>query len=362
MTNLTAKCIYRLGNSTETIEARAELKQERFSIFYTDDLIREFNLSEIYSLDVVQRETLIVNFGEYPFSELRINHPGFIHQFFNQYANHAVVTRYQKKNNKRWMTSYLTLFVGIVLLIPLTYFLLMPVLANTLANRIPPETEQSIGKQIYEAVLSSEKSDADKGILLEEFMKQMVSNQPYDVKVALIESDVVNAFALPGGYMVVYSGLLEKMNNYEELAALLSHEYIHIRNRHSLRSLINGVGGSILLSILFGDAAGILVSQFNELKNLSYSRNLETEADLEGMDIMIRAKVNPAGMIQLLSILKEEGEEHSMPEFLTTHPLTENRINSVEEKIKSLPKASFEKHQQLDSLFTLLRNSNNIIE
>src|SRR5690606_36345304 len=113
-----------------------------------------------------------------------------------------------------------------------------------------------------------------------------------------VDSEEVNAFALPGGKIFVYSGILEKMGSYKELTALLGHEISHVTNRHSLKSMSRNVASSLVLSSVFGDAGGLsvnLISKVNEFKSLDYSRDLETEADNEGLQVMLDNKVDPQG-------------------------------------------------------------------
>src|SRR6185436_227356 len=112
----------------------------------------------------------------------------------------------------------------------------------------------------------------------------------YPIRLHVVESDDINAFAMPGGKIFINTGILEKMDSYEELVALLGHEITHVTGRHSLKSICSNAAGSIVLSMMFGGMGGMasgLVSQINEFKNLDYSRDLETEADTEGLQLMI---------------------------------------------------------------------------
>jgi predicted Zn-dependent protease len=168
---------------------------------------------------------------------------------------------------------------------------------------------------------------------------------------------VVNAFALAGGQIVVYSGLLQKIETPEALAALLAHESAHVNERHSLRSLLRNAANAILLSVVFNDATGIsaaLVGNVNTLNGLRYSRSLETEADEEGMNLLLANKVDLNGMRALMQTLEKEGDAPDRLSFLSTHPLTKNRIKKAERYIQKHPQEVAQR-ADLKALFQTLK-------
>ena len=93
--------------------------------------------------------------------------------------------------------------------------------------------------------------------LLNAFVSQLKIKSPYAIDANIIISDQINAFALPGGKIFVYSGIIEKMKSYEELVALLSHESSHVTHRHSLKSMSRSAAGSIVVATVFGDVGEI---------------------------------------------------------------------------------------------------------
>lgn len=157
-------------------------------------------------------------------------------------------------------------------------------------------------------------------------------DMPYEY--TLLKSDVINAFALPGGKIYVTAGLFKQMKSEQELAAVLGHETAHIARKHSVKQLEKSVGFAILLEVA-GYAAGSETKAVGEVVfgmiNLKYSRSDEYEADQGGVVFMTKAGYNPWGMIELLETLQsmQESEGSSMAEIFSTHPLTRKRIDEA---------------------------------
>ncbi len=174
----------------------------------------------------------------------------------------------------------------------------------------------------------------------------------------MIESEEINAFALPGGKIFVYSEIIKNLNTYEEFAALLGHEISHVSNQHSLKSICRTTASSLLIVCLFGDASGIssgILQQADQFKQLDYSRELETQADDKGYELMLQNKISPKGMLDLLNLLKEESKD--MPDFmkyLSSHPETIERIKNIESK-KDVS-TRFDENQELKSLFEKMKS------
>ena len=143
---------------------------------------------------------------------------------------------------------------------------------------------------------------------------------------------MVNALALPGGYVFVTRGMLEKLTTEAQLAALLSHEIVHIVARHSSAAMSQQIGISILVqglgasgSIPESEAAYRVTQLTQQLIGLKYSRENEKEADTAGMDYMVRAGYNPYGAVELMQMLERMDQVRPI-EFLSSHPSPENRV------------------------------------
>jgi predicted Zn-dependent protease len=149
------------------------------------------------------------------------------------------------------------------------------------------------------------------------------------------------------------------MNSPEQLAALLAHEYSHVELKHATRNLFRTLSGYLFLSIVFGDMSGvggILIENAHQLRNLSYSRALETEADNSGLKVLKENKLNPKGMIDLFELLKKESDGAQVNELISTHPDLDNRIQNVENFVQEHP-YNLVSNDSLNYYFNQIKNN-----
>ena len=174
----------------------------------------------------------------------------------------------------------------------------------------------------------------------------------------VVKSDVLNAFALSDGHIVVYSAILDSLHTSEELVALLGHEFAHVEKRHTMKLLCRSLSGYLVVSLMLSHANGVmstLLDNARTVEQLSYSRVFEQEADDYGFKVLVKNRINPNGMLQLFQMLEKESKIN-IPKFLSSHPLTQERINEVKLKIsKSIIPANTASN--LDSIFRLVKHS-----
>jgi predicted Zn-dependent protease len=196
--------------------------------------------------------------------------------------------------------------------------------------------------------------DEQKTALANDFFNELKIKSNYPIHITVVNAPIKNAFALPGGNIVVYDEILQKMNSEEEFAALLCHEYSHISFKHTTRSLFRNLGTYVILSIVLSDINGImgvLIENAHTIKSLSYTRALEEEADRNGLKLLIASGVNPYGMVNLFKHLKEKNQGSiDMPEFLSSHPLLDERIKYIENEYRNKSK-SYPKNDRLASIW-----------
>jgi Zn-dependent protease with chaperone function len=147
------------------------------------------------------------------------------------------------------------------------------------------------------------------------------------VESAVLWSPIPNAFALPGGKVYLFSGLLAKAENADEIAGVLAHEFGHLKHRDGMRNLIYNGGTSFLIGLLFGDitGSGALVFASRSLITASYSREAEQNADTFSIDVMHALGRSPKPMGELLfRVTGKEGDKSIS--ILASHPLTEDRL------------------------------------
>ena len=237
---------------------------------------------------------------------------------------------------------------GSVLAVMLSLWFGSDVLVELAVNRIPVEWEQKLGESAYREFLTGQ--DVMKDGLAVGAVKEMtqrlashVPHNPYRFDVTVVKSDVVNAFALPGGYVVVFTGLMKKADSPEEVAGVLAHELNHVLQRHGLERIIKQLGFVAVVSIVLGNPPGLggVMKQLGiELMTLKFGRAQETEADTTGLDLLHRAKVNPEGMITFFQRLAEKDD--GRVEWLSTHPMSSARADHLKARLAEMPKQTSE--------------------
>jgi len=160
------------------------------------------------------------------------------------------------------------------------------------------------------------------------------------IRASIIRDRSYNAFAFPNGRIYVHSGILAAMENEAQLATLLGHESVHALNRHML-SEIRDAKGKIAVSAVLGAVSGNVLLPFGNLGALAaikgYSRDMESEADSEGLRMQVRAGYDPAEAPKIFLILQKEAasEKRSEAYFFASHPKLQARIDNYEALLKT---------------------------
>lgn len=160
----------------------------------------------------------------------------------------------------------------------------------------------------------------------------------------VIENDEVNAFALPGGYVFVYTGLLREAENEAELAGVIAHEISHVTARHATRmiSRMQLLNLASIPLIFLGGQIGAIIQQsvgFGlTLTMLGVTRGSEKEADILGVQYLWNAGYDPHAYLTFLGrLLEKKGDQSRVAAFFSTHPTYENRIELIREQLRILP-------------------------
>ena len=180
------------------------------------------------------------------------------------------------------------------------------------------------------------------------------------------DPEMVNAFAVPGGSIYVHTGLIERVKSTDELAGVLGHELVHVKSRHMAR--ISGPDPLSILALLGvflsgggaqAQAAGVLGQALSATRQLSYSRQLEQEADTLGVRYMAEAGYDPRAALGFLKIIDQERilNPVDLPPYLMTHPLTQERVTRVDAVVHSLRIGASrpEESDSIKKIQTLLR-------
>lgn len=219
--------------------------------------------------------------------------------------------------------------------------------------------EIEIGKQYYPIY-----TQASNGLFQDDELQKYVnsigktlaqlSHRPnLDYEFNVVNSSTVNAYALPGGKISITRGLLSRMENEAQLAAVLGHEITHVAALHTAQGYTRSVAANLLLSLgqYYLEAKGVKYREYYatagalaaNLIFLKYSRNQEREADKYGMEYMIKAGYNPEGMVQTMEILQSlrKKEPSKLEAMFSSHPLPSERVEAAKARIipqhKELP-------------------------
>jgi predicted Zn-dependent protease len=226
----------------------------------------------------------------------------------------------------------------------------VPALSSQLATLVPWRTEVAIGNAVEGQVLRELSRNALRvcgadreasgkralAALVQRLSAHVTLPGPLDVKV--IDSDVENAFALPGGKVVFMRALIEKAKGPDEVAGVLAHEMGHVVNRDAMRGIIHAGGISFLIGTLLGDftGAGALVIASRYLLTSRHSRTVEAQADAFAIEVMTKSGGDVRALAWFLQRVAATPGERQL-ELLLTHPVTADRVAEIERSAGRAP-------------------------
>lgn len=196
-------------------------------------------------------------------------------------------------------------------------------------------TEEKLGDLFWETIKRSETVITNDSVnkLVDKLVTRIAEKNGIDrktIKVHVIEKDEINAFAMPDRYLVIYSGLIENCENESELAGVICHEMAHIEKNHVMKKLVKEIGLTMLISITTGGRSPEMIKEAAKmLSSSAYDRELESEADLTGVDYMMKANLDPS---KLADFLYKLSTEQYLPEqfyWVSTHPESKERAEAI---------------------------------
>jgi predicted Zn-dependent protease len=211
-------------------------------------------------------------------------------------------------------------------------------IAGWVVDLVSVEQEHSLGAQLFAQHKASLKLlQGPPQQMVVEIGKRLTQGSAYRYEFYVAEDKSVNAYAMPGGFIVVHSGLLALAASADEIAGVLAHEVAHVERRHSLRSMAKSVGLYATVAIFLGDF-GRLAGAAADLLNLKFSRDNERDADSTGLSLLVKAGLEPAPMAAFFR--KMAAESVAIPAFLSTHPASEERFVDLDRAVKALPETA----------------------
>ncbi|MEE8187596.1 MAG: M48 family metallopeptidase [Kiloniellales bacterium] len=224
----------------------------------------------------------------------------------------------------------------------LVVWIVLPRMARLAAQWIPVSWEEALGErvlaqtvEIFSLMEEGEARFCAAGpgrAALDGLTDRLAAagRSPYRFRVLVLDMKIPNAFALPGGYVVLFRGLIEEAQGPEEVAGILAHEMGHVMHRHGTQMLIRNMGLGILLE-LGGAGDGVLGTLGETLVGLSYSREAEAEADTAALDLLRETGIGAQGLAAFFERLREKGfNMEGALQLLSTHPSHESRARLFE--------------------------------
>lgn len=279
---------------------------------------------------------------------------------------------------KKTRQSAWSVFIAIAfLIVALPVFILwnMDYVSGYAAKSVPVTWETKLGESVSAQYRIShklfEKEKNEKLLLpLTNVLTQALPQSPYKYQFTIVNESSLNAFALPGGFVTIHSGLILKADSADELLGVLAHEISHVEARHGVRAIIGNLGIYTIASIFLGDVSGVLASITSAapmLMSQQYSRKFETDADEKAAVLLKNAKVNPEGLPRFFE--KMIAEEKAMLDkienedakaayktamiFLSTHPASDDRMKHL----RSLISEPENDYRNLNAEFNALKEA-----
>jgi len=225
-------------------------------------------------------------------------------------------------------------------------FVLVPLLADQLAEFLPVEGEQALGDVTFEQIRTALNQDAGGSVqiceravgqaALEKMTTRLSKHAsfPFPLKVHVLQHEMINAFALPGGHIILFEGLIKSADTAEEVAAVLAHEMGHVASRDATRGALRSAGLIGVLGLVFGDFAGGTLALFlaNQLIEAQYSQSVEVKADDYAARLLADAGLPPEALGVFFRRLRDEfGDEEGLVAHFSSHPALRDRMQAAAE-------------------------------
>jgi len=224
-------------------------------------------------------------------------------------------------------------------------------MVRSIAGRVSPEAEKKHGDALLEELATTfdflEKSNEVNQLTA--LAQPLLQAGPAEVKwdIRILKEESPNAFAIPGGHIIVTEGLLKLATRPEELLGPMAHEMAHVTRKHAFRQRVASAGPLLILQIFLRGRSGLLVTVVGGgsalLVNQSFSQEYEKEADDTGWEYLVKANIDPRGMIDMFRKLKTAdgaSAAAALPKACQSHPDLDKRINRLERKWRRLSRKS----------------------
>lgn len=246
---------------------------------------------------------------------------------------------------KTWAASLSWIILGSCLACLLVIYLSWGFFLDQAVQRIPVSWEVTLGEAAATQFLARS-SPIKKGEDLEalstlfEKLTKATAEEGFQYELHLVDEQEANAFALPGGTVIVHSGLLREARSAEEVAGVLAHEIQHVRGRHGLRRIVGSLGMTAVAAAFIGDLQGLFGIAREAALHLglrAYDRDQERDADEGAVKLLVELNIDPlpfAGFFERLD--QKQGEMEKSLSYFSTHPASSERSQKIRQLRNSL--------------------------
>lgn len=290
-----------------------------------------FSLSEIEIQPRLGKARRIVDLPGY--GRLEADDIGDLDQLIRQYSGNWLMNQvYKLESRLHWVLLALLLSIGLGWAM-LKYG--VPAVAKAVTQATSPQLEKQLGEQIIKGMdfkygyFSSSRLPQVRQDAISNTMRRLCEKQQcpsYQIEFRQGKAIGANAFALPGGFILLTDELVRLSHNDEEVVAVLAHEMGHVQYRHAMQQTLQGTLAGLVLVALTGDFNSIASGLPAVVMQLSYSRKMELEADQYALHAMQKACISPHVFADILTRLSQKTGGDSTPELISSHPATKARV------------------------------------
>jgi Zn-dependent protease with chaperone function len=248
----------------------------------------------------------------------------------------------RKKPLPAWVWAW-GILGSIMLAVVLTFTVAIPWMAASLADDFPLEWEKDLAQGTLESLSSEGFSDTKIGpeqqARYQELFKAVAARSKYGlpIRLEIRNWNQPNAFAVPGGVVLITDPMLALMRSEDEFTAVMAHEVGHLEHRHGIRSVLQQTGSWVVISLMLGDPSGVSILTTalpNILIDSAYSREFEREADQYAFDTLEAMGKSPTAFADMMRNLMKATESESSSggmQYFSSHPPSQERIDAAEQ-------------------------------
>ena len=276
----------------------------------------------------------------YTLDEEILKHPALLQQAHTRRQIEALQSADELKRRLKLTGLFLVGFAVLAVVVST----LLGVMVRSLVAAVPPQWEQELGDNVMPELKKHLVVVEDKKLKakLDQAVLPLVNTLPTNYgpfKFYIVQDRFPNAFALPGGHVIVNTALIDMADKPEEVCGVVAHEIAHVTQKHGIRKIISEAGPFLVFKLFVSDRSGVfgvLGSGSKLLVSQSFSQEYELEADSVGWDYLVKAHIDPRGMVDMFHKLKlmqdNMGTEALSVSAFESHPQTEKRIQRLEAK------------------------------